>query len=353
MRSLARLLLAAVLGCAACDARRGEGGAAQEAPGTVAVGKLVISPPALETALGSARDAGEAFIEQQLTLLRGDEIRKQAVAALKKSKPDLQPDPVVIVVARMTGSNVVSVSGRGGTPQANGALVDAIMEAYVAAVRPREVERDAAAVASSSEAEKGLREAERAWNTFRLEHDIAALQSNRAGAQRRLKRLEVARNYYEQELAMAAKLPLDQDLQRRQASPMLPQDMPAEFAALARSTLTVGELAYLSALKQTNAGATAAALKEATKDQGERVTSNRKQLEIVNDLLKSVQAEIAKLEGNEVEAAKLEVRLKTAEARYRQTKAHEKNVGAGPNNPVHPVVSIMERAGGAAEAGGR
>lgn len=346
MRSACRLLLVAAICCAGCDRSRHKGkrGGAEVA-GPVAVGKLVITPPALETAKGSAYDAGEGFIDQQLLALGGDEIRRQAEDFLKKNQPDLKAAPVTLQTSRIKGSNIVSVIGRGESPEYNAALVDAVMEAYVNSVRPVETEKEASVTADAEDAEKALREVERVWTAFRVEHDLTRLKNELAVVERRGKRLAVATDFYQQELNLSAKLTIDQDIRRRQASPGLPSDMPAELAALYRTTLTVGELAYLNALRGTNSPVTEAARKEAEKDQEERLRSIRKHMEIAAELTASTAAEIARLQSLQKESETLEARHQAAEKVYVEKKTREKNMGGGLNDSVHPMVSITERAG--------
>jgi predicted nucleic acid-binding Zn-ribbon protein len=244
----------------------------------------------------------------------------------------------------MKGGNVVSVIGRGASPEYSGALVDAVMEAYVISVRPAEGETGTGLGSEIDRAEKGLQEAERAWTSFRLEHDISRLDSDLSAAERRQKRLGVAEDFYQRELDWVAKLTLEQDITRRQASAALPPEMPAELAALARTTLTVGEVAYLSALKGANAPAIEAARKEAEKDREDRARSMRKQMEIGRDLARAAAAEIARLRALQKESESLQARHRAAGAAYADVKSREKNMGNHLNDSVHPVVSITERA---------
>jgi hypothetical protein len=345
MHSVCRLLLVVALCGTGCDrAKNKSKRRPAEVGGSVAVGKLVITPPAMETARGSAYEAGEAFIEQQLGLLGGAEIRRQAEDFLKSSRPELKPAPAVIQVERLKGSNIVSVIGRGDSPEFSAALVDAVMEAYVTAARPAEPSNAVGATADTEGAEKNLKEAERAWTAFRLDHDLSRLKTDLAAAERRQKRLAVAKSFYEEELGLGDKLSLEQDIRRRQVSSGLPPEMPAELAALVRTTLTVGELAYLSALKGTNAPATEAARKEAEKDREDRIRSLRKQMEIAGELATAAADDIARLASLQKESAKLEAQRQAAEAAYAEKKAHEKNMGGGLNDSAHPMVSITERA---------
>ena len=78
MHSACRFLLVAAICCAGCDRSQKSRKGGSEPSGTIAVGKLVITPPALETSKGSAYDAGEGFMDQQVLALGGDEIRRQA-----------------------------------------------------------------------------------------------------------------------------------------------------------------------------------------------------------------------------------------------------------------------------------
>jgi hypothetical protein len=345
MRSVRRLLLVAALCCAGCDRGRHKGkvGAAEPGGGPVAVGKLIITLPLSEAARANGDEAGGG-IEQQLDALGGAEIRRQAEDFLRKNHPDLKPVPVDIQVARVKGSNVVSVIGRGESPEYSGALVDALMEAYVTSVRPAEAKTVAGPGAETGDAEKALKAAERAWTVFRLEHDLPRLDLELSAAQRRQKRLGVAETYYEQELGLSAKLTLEQEIMRLQASPGLPPNMPAELAALVRTTLTAGEIAYLSALKGANAPAVEAARKEAEKDREDRARSLRKQKEIAGDLALTTAAEITRLQSVQKESERLQALHKAAEAAYAESKIREKNMDGRLNDSVHPVVSITERA---------
>ncbi len=264
---------------------------------------------------------------------------------MKNSRPDLAPAPVAIQVERVRGSNIVSVIGRGDSPDFSSALVDAVMEAYVASVNPAEADKGASSAADNEDAEKNLQEAERAWTAFRVEHDLARLKSDLAAAERRQKRLAVAKSFYEQELGLADKLNLEQDIRRRQASSTIPPEMPAELAALVRTSLTVGELAYLSALRGGNAPVLEAAKIEAEKDREERTRSFRKQMEIATDLATTTAGEIARLQALQTESTRLQSLHQAAEAAYVEKKSREKNLGPGLNNSVRPMVSITERAG--------
>jgi len=349
MHSFCRLLLVAAFCCAGCGRgkQKGKTGEAETA-GLVAVGRLVITPPPLDASKGNRYEAAGG-IEQELDALGGAEIRRQAEEFLRKNCPEIKPAPVAIQVERMKGSNVVSVIGRGASPEYSGALVDAVMEAYVVSVRPAEVESGAGLAAQTDDAEKGLKEAEQAWTRFRLEHDLSRLDSDLAAAERRQKRLGVAEEFYQRELDWAAKLTIEQDLTRRQASPTLPAEMPAELATLVRTTLTAAELAYLSALRGANAPAIEAARKEAEKDREDRARSMRKQMEIGRDLARATGAEIARLRSLQTESERLQARHRAAEAAYAGIKSREKNMGAHLNDSVRPMVFITERAGKAKE----
>lgn len=344
MHPVWRLLLAAALCCAGCDRgkHKGKKGVA-EPGGLVAIGKLVITPPPMEAAKGNRYEAGGG-IEKQLDALEGAEIRRQAEDFLRKNHPEIKPASVAIQVERMKGSNIVSVIGRGTSPEYSSALVDAVMEAYVISVRPAEAGTGAALTAETDNAEKGLKEAERAWTIFRLEHDLSRLNADLSAAERRQNRLGVAETFYGQELDLAAKLTLEQDITRRQASTPLPREMPAELAALVRTTLTVGEIAYLSALKGANAPAVEAARKEAEKDREDRARSMRKQMEIARDLAAGTAADIARLRSLQKESERLQALHRAAEAAYAVIKSREKNMDGRLNDSVHPVVSITERA---------
>lgn len=349
MHSACRLLLITTVCCAGCGKGRHKGQAeGAERGGPVAIGKLVITAPAAEASKGSRYEAGGG-IEQQMDILGGAGIRRQAEDVLKKSRPEIKPAPVLIEVERAKGSNVVSVIGRGESPEYSGALVDAVMEAYVASVRPVEDETGTATASGADETEKELMAAEQAWTRFRLEHDVSRLASDLSAAERRLKRLGVAESFYQQELGWAAKLTLEQDITRRQAAPGLPPEMPAELASLVRSTLTLGEIAYLSALKGANGSAVEAARIEAGKDREDRDRSLRKQMEVCRDLARGTVAEIARLRGLQQESETLQARQRAAETAYAETKSREKNMGDRLNDSVHPVVSITERA---SKAGG-
>jgi hypothetical protein len=346
MHLVCRLLLAAVLCLTGCDRGKKKGKTRVDDPGDIVlVGKLVITPPAMETARGSALEAGEGYIEQQVGVLRGAEIRQQAENFLKSSRPELAPAPVTLQVERVKGSNSISVIGRGESPDFSGALVDAVMEAYVAFVNPAETEQGANPAADKAAAEKSLQEAERAWAAFQLEHNLSRLKSDLAAAERRQKRLAVAKAFYEQELDLAGKLSLEQDIRRRQATSILPPEMPAELAALVRTTLTVGELAYLSALSGKNAPVTEAAKAEAEKDRAERTRSFGKQKEIAEDLTTTTAREITRLQALQAESTRLQSLHQAAEAAYVEKKSRERNLEPGLNNSVRPMVSITERAG--------
>jgi hypothetical protein len=140
-------------------------------------------------------------------------------------------------------------------------------------------------------------------------------------------------------------LTIEQDILRRRNSPGLPSEMPAELAALYRTTLTVGELAYLNALKGTNVPVTEAARKEAVKDQEERLHAIQKHREIATELAAATVAELERLQGLQKEWERLEARHEAADKAYIEKKNREKNMGGGLNDSVHPVVSITERAG--------
>lgn len=344
MHSICRFLLVAALCCAGCGRGKQKGKTAEaETAALVAVGKLVITPPLLDASKGSRYEAAGG-IGQELDALGGAEIRRRAEEFLKKNRPEIQPAPVAIEVQRMKESNIVSVTGRGASPEYSGALVDAVMEAYLLSVRPAEAGAGASLTAEIDGAEKGLKEAERAWTSFRLEHDFSRLDSELSAAERRQKRIGVAEEFYQRELDWAAKLTIEQDLTRRQASPILPSEMPAELATLVRTTLTTAELAYLSALRGANAPAIEAARKEAEKDREDRARSMRKQMEIGGDLARTTGAEIARLRSLQAESERLQARHRAAEAAYAEVKSREKNMEARLNDSVHPMVFITERA---------
>lgn len=310
----------------------------------VVIGKLVVTPPAMQVAKGSAFEAGEGFFVQQMDVIEGAEIRRLAEGLVLKNHPEIQPAPVNIQLTRVRGSNIINIIGRGKSPAYSAALVDAVMESYVSMVSPADTNQASPPMADPVLAEKNLKETERTWNAFRLENDATRMNAELSAAERKQKRLEVAVSFYEKELNMAAKLGLEQDIRRRQASPGLPSEMPAELAALANTALTVAEIAYLSGLRGTSASALEAARKAAEKDREERARLMTKQLEIARDFSAATESDIARIRALLAESDKLQTMHREAQATYAEKKSIEKKWGGELNAAAHPGVSIIEHA---------
>lgn len=339
------MVILAVLCCAGCDkdGQKAKKGADESlSPGVI--GKLVVTPPAMQVAKGSAVEAGEGFFEQQMEAIEGAEIRRLAEGHVLKNHPEIVPAPVTIQLTRVRGSNIINIIGRGKSPAYCAALVDAVMESYVSIVSPAETKQASSPAADHVLAEKNLKETERAWTAFRLENDITRMNAELSAAERKQKRLAVAISFYEKELNLAAKLSLEQDIRRRQASPGLPSEMPAELAALANTTLTVAEITYLSNLRGTSAPAIEAARKAAEKDREERTRLMSKQLEIARDFSSTAESDVARIRVLLAESDKLQSTHQAAQVAYAEKKSIEKKMGGDLNAAARPGVSIIEHA---------
>lgn len=334
--------LLAALCCSGCGRSRVETTQSNQ----IVVGKLLIQIPAVRISRANrANDDTEKFLEDQMMALRGPKLRSAAEEMLLKEHATWKPSEVKLEIARVRGGSVISLVGRGGANDCARALINLIMDGYLTTVgsdKPNASNlKD-----ETSRTEKGLQEAELAWNSFKLNNDLAHAASNLASLQRRLKQFTAARLFYQNEMESSASLSLEQDIERRKISSNLPPDMPAEFAAIARVTPTASELAYLAVIRQSNAAATEAARKEATNDREARLDSHRRQVEILNDLMGGIQTNIANLSAVQQQARVIEQSYISAESTYKMAKSREMNDGMSPDNSVTPSVmaSVVERA---------
>ncbi len=310
------------------------------------MGKLLIQIPAVRTSRANrANDNTEKFLEDQMMVLRGPKLRSAAEEMLLKEHATWKPSEINLEIAPIRDGSVISLVGRGGAKDCTQALINLIMDGYLTTVgsdKPNGLNlKD-----ETARTEKGLQEAELAWNSFKLNNDLAHATSNLASLQRRLKQFTAARLFYQNEMESSASLSLEQDIERRKVSSNLPPDMPAEFAAIARVTPTASELTYLAVIRQSNAAATEAARKEATNDREARLDSHRRQVEILDDLIGGIQANLAKLSSVQQQAQVFERSFISAETAYKTAKSREMNDGMSPDNSVapHVMASIVERA---------
>lgn len=277
--------------------------------------------------------------------LRGPKLRNAAEELLLKEHANWKPSEVELDITRVRGSSVVSLVGRGGATECASALINLMMDAYLKTIGSGQT-NVSNYIEEAAKAEKELQEAEHAWNSFKLDNDTMHAATNLASLQRRSKQLSSARVFYKREIETSSGLSLEQDIERRRMSSGLPADMPAEFAVIARITPTANEFAYLTALRQTNAVATEAAHKEAKIDSEGRLDSQRRQIEVLGELLAGIQGEINKLSDLQLQAQKIEQIYKSAETAYKLSKERELNDGIVSNDSVAPnvVASVVERA---------
>lgn len=282
--------------------------------------------------------------------LRGQKLRNSAGEMLLKEHATWKPSEVKLDIARIRGSSVITLVGRGGATDCARALINLIMDGYLTTVGSDQP-NGSNFKNETAKTEKGLREAEQAWNSFKLNNDLAHATSNLSTLQRRLKQLTTARLFYQKEMETSTSLSLEQDIERRRMSSNLPSDMPAEFAAIARVTPTASELAYLAVIRQSNAAATEAARKGVTNDRESRLDSHRRQVEILEDLIGGIQTDMAKLTAMQQQAQVIEQTYSSAETAYKTAKSREMNDGMSTDNSVAPLVmaSVVERATVAAD----
>lgn len=343
MRLPTNLFIVVALCCASCGRSRSH--AESDRGAKVVVGKLLIQTPAIRSSKTRHGDDAEKFLDDQIVILRSPNLRKTSQEALLKEHADWKPDEITLDVARPRGGSVISLIGRGGSTDCARSLINLMMDAYLASIGPV-APNGSTLKTDSAKLDKELQEAERAWNGFKLDNDMAHLPSNLASLQRRLKQLSSAKSFYQQEMDSSPRLSLEQDIERRRQVSALPPDMPAEFAGIARISPTPSELAYLTALRQTNAAATEAARKEATVDRESRLDSYRRQIETLGELTTGIQAEIEKINTLQQQSQKIEQAYVKAESAYKAAKESEVKDGIASYNSVSPNVaaSIVERA---------
>ena len=314
----------------------------------VVVGKLLIQTPTGSRVKQS--DAAEKVLEDQMLILRGLPLRTTAEGTLRKEHADWKPAEVKLDVARVRGSSVISLVGRGGATNCARGLIDQMMATYLASVGSAKI-HESSLKSETARIEKELQEAEHAWNSFKLDNDMVHASSTLASLQNRLQKLTVAQGFYKQEMDSSSRLSLEQDIERRKTATALPPDMPAEFAVLARVSPTATELSYLTALRQTNPVATEAARKEAAKERDARQDSHRRQSEVLAELLGEVQKDIDKLGALQQQAQKIEQTYKTAETAYKRAKETEMKDGIAAYSSITPnvVASVVEKASLATE----
>lgn len=336
VRTVSLFLL--VVCCAGCGRSRLRPDAPSGKP--VVVGKLLIQSPGVRTS-----DDSEKFLGDQIKILQGPKLREKADEMLVKDHPDWVPSDIKLEIGHVRGSATVSLVGHGGATDCARALIDLMMDIYLTTVVPS-TKSVANFKDESVRLEKNLLEAERAWNGFKLDHDMAHADSNQTSLKRRLKQFSNAREFYQREIESSTSLSLEQDIERRKASHSLPPDMPTEFAILARITPSPSELAYLIANKQTNAVATEAARKEAAQEKEARLDSHRRQLGLITELLGGIESDIQKLNALKLEALKIEQTYMSVESAYKMAKEAEKNDDLSAYNTIAPPVraSIIERA---------
>jgi uncharacterized protein involved in exopolysaccharide biosynthesis len=312
---------------------------------SAAIGKLIVRPPAGVAAGASGSKAEELFYEKQIGILSSPDIRQKAEAAVLRSKPALKIEPVAIQVVREQNGSVLSVIGRSTSSEFARALVDEIMDAFVATkARDKTGDGDESSTQLAA-ARKELSEAERAWASYKLDHDTGRLASDRSDAERLVRRFEVSLKWFQTEVEAVSKLSVEDDIKRRQTAGNLPAEMPAEFALTARVSPTMGELGYLSAMKSANDAAIRAAKDSATKDRESRVETLRKQIELLGELLADSKKKLAELSDSSSKAADLQGRLTAAEQKVQTiTKQEQSDALKGAETQSPGAASIVERA---------
>lgn len=343
MRFQAISILLTALSCTGCDRSRSHEKVNSDSH--VVVGKLLIQAPAYRKFGAKSDDHAENFWEEQIKALRGPKLRQAAESKLLKDHAHWEPSVVKLEVAHIRGSSIASLIGRGGSADCASLLINLIMDEYLSSIALNRI-HGSEFKSETVITQKRLKDAELAWNSFKLNHDLAQAASNLAALQRRLKQLTAAKTFYQREMESSASLSLEQDIQRRRTYVNSPPDMPAEFAAIARVSPTASELAYLEVIRQTNAVAIDAARKEVTNDRAVRLDSHRRQVEILDELLGEIQADIAKLSALQHESQAIEQAYLSAESAYQLAKAKEMNEGMIPENSDAPPVmaSVLERA---------
>lgn len=341
VRTVSLFLLA--ICCAGCGRSRVRPDASSGSP--VVVGKLLIQSPGVRN-----NEESEKFLGKQIEILQGPKLRNMAEERLLKDHSDWSPSEIKLEIGHVRGSATVSLVGRGGATDCARALIDLMMDIYLTTVGPSS-KSVTNLKSESAKMEKNLMETERAWNGFKLDHDMAHTDSNQTSLQRRMKQYSNARAFYQREIDSSTSLSLEQDIERRNASHSLPPDMPAEFAVIARTASTPSELAYLIAIKQTNAVATEAARKEAAHEKELRLESHRRQLGLIIELMRGIESDIEKLNILKQEALKIEQTYTAADHAYKMAKVAEKNDGMAAYNSVAPTIiaSVVERASAATD----
>lgn len=315
-----------------------------EDPG-VAVAKLIVQP----TGAGSEDIVGGAlddFYDRQMSILRGDELRSAIIKSAGASA-----EAASLKVARMPGNSVITLIGHGSTPSEAGAYINLLIDAYVKKVQGVVAdekslqERSKSLSARKTAAEKTLREAEKKLTLFKLEHDTARADNDKAMSDAKLKRLQSARNFYESELKITEKADLETDLQRRRTAVNPPTDMPEEFQRLINSNLTPNEQAYLDSLARNDPATTKATRVNAEADQKARIESFKTQLSTVNEIARDLEKRLKTIAADEATTKKLSEAMAAAKTEYDNLRSSElqgTNV-TDTKAPAGVMVTIIEK----------
>ena len=190
-----------------------------------------------------------------------------------------------------------------------------------------------------------MRESEKKLALFKLDHEAAHAETDKANAQSKLKRLESARAFYQAELDITAKTDLETDLQRRKSVLVPPADMPEEFLRLINSNLTPNEQAYVDSLSRNDPATTKATRILAETDQKARIESFKLQLSTVKQLSDDLQKRIKEIETSEATVKALTEAVDKARRSYEQLKDEElkSNIPGEGKQASGVLVTIIEK----------
>ena len=320
-----------------------------DADGKVIVAKIVLRPvnkAGIELKNRSAVD----FYNSQRSVLEGDEVR--AIALEKASAAAGSPAMKISVqVAHVNETEAFNIIAHCESVDYAKAFVQAMIEAYILKVQgvlqePDEKETPAGNSAERSAAEIKLKDAEKALNFFKLEHDAMQASKETEVTRKRLRSLSAAESFYVSELDLMARSSLDVDVSRRKYPPSPPTDMPEEFVRVLALQLTPNEQAYLNAMTKADTAAIAATKQQAQKDHDRRIESLQHQLDAVKELIRDAQKKLSEMDGQTTEAKKLEAALNQSRAAYdhiRKAETQAETDALVKSNGPQVVVVIIQK----------
>ncbi len=233
-------------------------------PSYSSVARMIVSGQIAMPNSQSYREEVTNFFGTETRLMESSEVRNRAVARVQAIRPELRISPVAISATQDKGTSIFVLSARGAEPQFTQAILDAVMEEYLAYKRDSRLTKADTARSSIADEltrlDKQLRASRDALIEFQRQNNLPAIEEAGNDAARYLAELKRELAGAQNELKLLDLLDLDQNIERRReqaakaalTSPAegQPQDPAQSVTAVTPTTLLGPESQYLATRQQ-------------------------------------------------------------------------------------------------------